>query len=401
MDAGRKTTRAMTAMTFASVLKNLIYQRRDVLYALTPPSGFLHRTEQKNELVMELTPILMGSAVTGVFVYGNPGTGKTGLILDLLTELGDEARNNEVGLKTAYVNCSENRTETVILLEALRQLNTDKSYPKMGWNRSKVLDEFTKVIKGIGGQVLIVLDEVDYVLKEEGDDILYRLSRINDMGGTSVSSLLISNDVRVSDYIKPRTASTFGRIKVIFSPYTADELKDILADRAKVAFKKGAVGLPVVKKIAEIEASRDGDARKAMELLDNCAKIAIAKKRKSITLDLVDEADAALERDQMLHVISSLTQQQKLVYLSILRQEKDMMGGQDAYNLYLETCKSYNIKPLSERRVRSFVVKLKELGLIESEVGWLADLQKKTRKIHVTLESALRNKAVKLLRDSI
>jgi len=398
MDAGRKTTKAMT---FASVLKNQIYQRRDALYALTPPSGFLHRTEQKNELVMELTPILMGSAVTGVFVYGNPGTGKTGLILDLLAELEDEAHKNQVGLATAYVNCSENRTETVILLEVLRQLNPDKSYPKMGWNRSKVIDEFTDAIKKSGGQVLIVLDEVDYVLKEEGDDILYRLGRINDASGASVSSLLISNDVRVSDYIKPRTASTFGRVKVIFSPYTADELKDILSDRAQAAFKSSVVGPSVIQKIAEIEASRDGDARKAMELLDNCAKIAIAKKRKNITLDLVDEADAFLERDQMLHVISSLTQQQKLVCLSILKQEKDMMGGQDAYYLYLEVCKSYNIKPLSERRVRSFVVNLKELGLIESEVGWLADLKKKTRKIHVTLEPALRNKAVKLLRDSL
>lgn len=398
MAQGRKTRKAMT---FASVLKNPIYQKRDVLYALTPPSGFLHRTEQKNELVMELTPILMGSAVTGVFVYGNPGTGKTGLILDLLAELEDEANNNDVELKTAYVNCSENRTETVILLEVLNQLNPERTYPKMGWNRSKVVDEFTKVLKSLDCQVLIVLDEVDYVLKEEGDDILYRLSRINNHTGASVSSLLISNDVRVSDYIKPRTASTFGRVKVIFSPYTAVELNDILTERAKLAFKKGAVGKAVVKKISEIEATRDGDARKAMELLDNCAKIAVAKRRKSITLDLVDEADAILERDQMLNVISSLTQQQKLVYLSILKHEKDMLCGQDAYRLYLETSKSYNIKPLSERRVRSFVVKLKELGLIESEVGWLADLKKKTRKIQVTLEATLRNKAIKLLRDSI
>ena len=37
-----------------------------------------------NELIMELAPILMKSPVTTVFVYGNPGTGKTALILELL-----------------------------------------------------------------------------------------------------------------------------------------------------------------------------------------------------------------------------------------------------------------------------------------------------------------------------
>ena len=69
------------AMTFASVLKNPIYNDRGILYSIEPPTGFLHRTAQKNDLIVELAPILMGSAVNCVFVFGNPGTGKTGLIL--------------------------------------------------------------------------------------------------------------------------------------------------------------------------------------------------------------------------------------------------------------------------------------------------------------------------------
>ncbi|MBI4149941.1 AAA family ATPase [Candidatus Woesearchaeota archaeon] len=403
VEKSESTSKATTSkeMTFASVLKNPIYQRRDVLYALTPPTGFLHRTEQKNELVMELAPILMGNAVSSVFVYGNPGTGKTGLILELIKELEEEAKKNDINLKTAYVNCSENRTETVILLEVLNQLAQDKEYPKMGWNRAKAIDEFNKVLDELQCHVLVVLDEVDYVLKEAGDDILYRLSRINGDIKSQVSSIMISNDVRVSDYIKPRTQSTIGRVKVIFAPYNAEELMDILKERARFAFKEGVVSEPVLKKIAEIEATRDGDARKALELLDNCAKGAIAKKRTKITLDLVDEADANLERDQMLNVIASLTQHQKLAYLAILNNQKKIMGGMDVYKLYLETCESYNIEPLTERRVRSFVVNLNETGLIQSEVGWLSDLKKKTRKIEVTLDTALKNKAIKLIRDSI
>ncbi len=398
VEKSEPSSKATTQMTFASVLKNPIYQRRDVLYALTPPTGFLHRTAQKNELVMELAPILMGNAVSSVFVYGNPGTGKTGMVLELMKELGEEAEKNGIRLKTAYVNCSENRTETVILLEAMSRL-TGRDYPKMGWNRAKVVEEFTKVLEELACHVLIVLDEIDYVLKESGDDVLYRLSRLHTKA--PVSNIIISNDVRVSDYIKPRTQSTVGRVKVIFAPYNAEELRDILKERARFAFKEGVVSEPVLQKIAEIEATRDGDARKALELLDNCAKSAITKKRAKITLDLVDEADANLERDQMLNVIASLTQQQKLVYLSILNNQKKIMGGMDVHKLYLETCESYNLKPLTERRVRSFVVSLSDLGLIRSEVGWLSDLKKKTRKIEVTLDGALRSKAIKLIRDSI
>ncbi len=63
-----------------------------MIYALNPPSGLLHRTEQKNELIMELAPILMNSAVSCIFVYGNPGTGKTSLILELSEKLSHEAK---------------------------------------------------------------------------------------------------------------------------------------------------------------------------------------------------------------------------------------------------------------------------------------------------------------------
>jgi len=271
----------------------------------------------------------------------------------------------------------------------------------MGWTRARAIDEFNKLLNGEKLHLLVILDEVDYVLKEGEDDILYRLSRINNDVKTKVSSLVISNDIRVADYMKPRTQSTFGRVKVIFSPYTSDELFDILKERAKLAFKPGVVADAVIKKVAEIEGQRSGDARKAMELLDSCAKIAIAKKRNKITLDLVEEADRNLERDQVLNVVATLTKQQKLVYLAILKNQDSIMAGSDIFKLYLEECESYNQKPVSERMVRSFIINMTELGLIQSEVGWLETARKKTRKVTVNLDKALKNKAIKLLRDSI
>ncbi|HLC46574.1 MAG TPA: AAA family ATPase [Candidatus Nanoarchaeia archaeon] len=388
-------------MTFATVLKSQIYKDRNVLYALEPPTGFLHRTAQKNDLIVELAPILMGSAVNCLFVFGNPGTGKTGLTLDLMNQLKEEAKKQGVELISAYVNCSENRTEPAILLALMSQLDISREYPRMGWTKAKTIAEFSMLLNKIKNNVLIILDEIDYVLKESGDDILYRLSRINNDVDSKVSTILISNDIRVADYLKPRTQSTIGRVKVIFSPYASDELADILRERSRFAFKQDTVADAVISKIAEIEAQRDGDARKALELLDSCAKIAIAKKRSKITLDLVDEADQMLERDHTLNTISTLTEHQKLTYLSILQYEGTIISGTDVFKHYRELCESYNIKPLSERRCRTIVINLTELGLVDSEVGWLEDARKKARKIIINLDDALRNKAIKLIRDSL
>jgi len=238
-------------------------------------------------------------------------------------------------------------------------------------------------------------------LRESGDDILYRLSRINGKVKPGVSTIIISNDIKVYDYIKPRTQSAFGRVKVVFSPYNEDELHDILQDRVKYAFKQGVVSGPVIRKIAEIEGSRSGDARRALELVDSCAKLAIAKKRDKITLDLVSSADKELESDNVLNTIASLTQHQKILFLAILKlRQKDLVGSR-VFKKYKEICNSYNVKPLSDRRVRSFVVNLGELGLIKSEVKWLKTMKKKSRKITVDIDKGVKKKAKKMLRDSI
>jgi cell division control protein 6 len=352
---------------------------------------------------MELAPVLMNSPVACIFVYGNPGTGKSALLLDLVGEITDEARKRKLDLTTAYVNCSENRTETSILLSVMSQVNPEKEYPKMGWNRAKTLDEFGKVMNKEAKNVLIILDEVDYALRESGDDILYRLSRINDQVKSKVSTIIISNDVRVSDYIKPRTQSAFGRIKIIFSPYNSNELFDIMRERIKFAFQKDTISDNVIRKIAEIEAGRGGDARKALELVDACAKIAVAKKKGRITIDLVEEADKSVEENSVLNIIASLPKHQKILYLAVLKNEKNEleMDGGEVYRNYLELCESNNVEPLTERRIRTFLVNLKEVSLLEAEVGWLKTTKKKARKITVNLDKALRTKAEKLLRSSI
>ena len=389
------------AVTFASVLQNPVYKDRDVLYALVPPTGLLHRTEQKNELIMELAPILMDSAVSCVFVYGNPGTGKTAVITQLMKELSDEAKKRKVNLKRAYVNCSENRTETTILVDILSHLNPSKTYPRVGWTRAKALSEFAKITDDLKTNIIVVLDEVDYALKESGDDILYRLSRINDKVKSRVSTILISNDVRVADYIKPRTQSTIGRVRVVFSPYTAEELHDIIRDRVKYAFNKDVVSDQVIQKVAEIESSRGGDARKALELIDSCAKIAISKNSKKVTLDLVDAADKTLEKDTIFNRVATLTKHQKLLFLAMVKSNKNELDGGKVYKMYKEACEKQNVTPLSVRSIRTFLVNFSELGLIRSEVTWLRNLRKKSRTITLDMDVATRKKLRKVIRDSI
>lgn len=389
----------MKKLTFEKVLKKTIYRDRNALYELVPKEGLIGRVNERNELVMELAPILINSPVASIFVYGTPGTGKTALTLEICNELMREARKKEISLKTVYINCSENRTEFSILLEILSQLSSTE-IPKLGWSTKKVLTEIRTSLAQKNTNMLVVLDEIDYALKESGDDILYKLSRINNNLTSKVSSIVISNDLRVYDYLSPRTQSSFGRIKIIFSPYTAGELKAILANRAARAFQQKTVSFAAIEKIAEIEAERGGDARKALELLDSCGKISLAKGRMNITLDMVSEADNNLEHDTLTKTLSGLTKHQKILYLTILKTRGEIIGP-EVFRNYIKACHSFKVKPLSERRIRTFLIYFNELGLIHSEVGWVNTLNKKSRSITLPMEEAVKIKIRKKVRDGI
>lgn len=385
-------------LTFENVLKKTIYKDRNALYELVPKQGMVGRIDERNEIIMELAPILLNSPVSSIFVYGTPGTGKTALTLEIANELRKEAKKKKLDLRIVYINCSENRTEYSILLELLTNLTTVE-IPKLGWSTKRVTSEIKKIMNK-NTNVLVVLDEVDYVLKESGDEILYKLSRINSNIDSKISSLVISNDLRVYDYLSPRTQSSFGRIKIIFSPYTSEELADILKDRAKRAFLPSTISKPVISRIAEIESERGGDARKALELMDSCAKIAITKSKQKITLDMVSGADKNLEQDHLVKTLVGLTKHQKILFLTLLKTKGETTGSQVFMN-YMKECKSFKVTSLSERRIRTFLIYFNELGLIHSEVGWVTKLKRKARKIVLKIDDAVKTKLRKKIRDSI
>jgi len=58
-----------------------------------------------------------------------------------------------------------------------RQFNKD--VPMTGWPTDQVYSEFIEALNAQGGSVIIILDELDKLVRKSGDDVLYNLSRIN------------------------------------------------------------------------------------------------------------------------------------------------------------------------------------------------------------------------------
>ena len=69
----------------------------------------------------------------------------------------------------------------------------------------------------MGGVHVIVLDEIDHLVKKSGDDLLYNLTNLNaDLNNARSCVIGISNDLTFTDYLDPRVRSRLGQEDVVF-----------------------------------------------------------------------------------------------------------------------------------------------------------------------------------------
>jgi cell division control protein 6 len=230
------------------------------------------------------------------------------------------------------------------------------------------------MIEKQGGVTVIILDEVD---KLKGDEALYNLSRINsDLKNSKISIVGLSNDLKFTEFLDPRVKSSLGEENMIFPPYDAGELKDILNQRVDIALRIGCVEEDVVPLCSALAAQEHGDARRALDLLRMSAELAERSKSPRITKKHVRMAQSKIEIDRIIEVVRTLPTQSKLILLAILLQEQynkkmDTKGAittGEVYEIYKELSKKTRTDKLTQRRIADLVSELDMLGVITARV---------------------------------
>ncbi len=217
--------------------------------------------------------------------------------------------------------------------------------------------------------VIIVMDEIDYMVKKEDDEILYRLTRANEeLGSSGISIVGITNDIKFVEALDARVRSSLGEEEIIFPPYNAQQLRDILIERARLAFRPGAVGDDVISLCAALAAREHGDARRALDLLRVAGEIADREGSDKVLEDHVYRARNEIERDRASEIILTLPIHGKLILYSIV---KILEGGGEAttgeiYLTYRDMVKSYGLDPVTQRRASDIISELDMVGLISA-----------------------------------
>ncbi len=345
-----------------------IFQSRDVLRPTYTPSNLPHREEQINGLASILVPALRGETPSNVLIYGKTGTGKTAVAKYVGKEL-EEAGTEDRKCSVIYINCEVVDTQYRILAHLARHF--DKEIPMTGWPTDQVYSEFRNALDEEKKVVVIMLDEVDKLVRK-GDDILYNLSRVNsDLIRSKVSIIGISNDLKFTEFLDPRVKSSLGEDEIIFPPYDAEQIKDILEQRASLSFSPGALQESVIPLCSAFAAQEHGDARKALDLLRISGELAERSRSVVVSEEHVRAARDKIEQDRVEEVIKTLPTQSKLVLYSIVLLEEQGVRNittSAVYNMYKQLCPLVETDYLTHRRITDLIAELDMLGILHTVV---------------------------------
>jgi len=389
------------------IKKESLFKNKAALQSSYHPEEIMHRDEQISYIAKVLAPALRMERPSNLFIYGKTGSGKTLTVQATIKQIQDIAARELIPIKFIYINCKLKKvadTEYRLIAEMTRLFG--RNIPPTGLPTDEVYNIFYKTIEQEKQIVILVLDEIDQLVKKIGDEVIYNLTRINtEFKNAQVSLLGISNDIMFADNLDPRAKSSLSEEELVFPSYNALQIQDILKKRSVEAIKEGILDEGVLAKCAAYAAREHGDARRALELLRVAVELAERKGAQKITIKELDEAEDKIEKDRVLDIVTTQPKQFQLVLYAILliyeqkKQENVIFTG-EIYLLYKELCLKTNLRPLTQRRVSDVIAEFDLLGMINAKVISKGRYGR-TREVSVVTNDVLNSKIKSLLEGAL
>ncbi|MCW3995681.1 MAG: orc1/cdc6 family replication initiation protein [Candidatus Bathyarchaeota archaeon] len=364
-----------------------LFKDREVLRHDYIPEKLPHREDQIRLLGATVAPVLRDARCSNVFIYGKTGTGKTAVAKFVLSHLEAKAKEYGANVRFCYINCRMTGSEYRVFASLSQSVGL--SIPFTGLSVGEVFDRFRSGLDSYRINFIIVLDEVDALIKDRGDAFMYELTRINEtLSKSKVSIIGISNDLRLKEFLDPRVFSSLSEEELVFRPYDAGELRNILLERSKLSFQEGVLSESALSICSALAAAEHGDARRALDLLRVAGEVAERENAKLITEEHVRQAEKHIEHNRVIEALKNLTLHSKLVLLSVYHLNKPSATTGEIYDVYNELCGEFGAGLLTQRRLGTLINELDSMGLVNAKVVSMGRYGR-TKKIRLEISRSL------------
>ena len=339
------------------------------------PKELVCRQIYQNQLAARFSSIDKPESSCRAVITGPVGSGKTVLVKTFCRDLQRHLVNRRT-IIVAHVNCRNASTSTRVVQRILHAI--DPGHPDRGLSIGELLLSLRKLTRRNSSHLIVILDEVDHMLRKSGDDILYQLLRIDeDQEGKGTLSLILISQEQILDVLETAVISRMGKTNLIKIPsYNEDELHSIALQRAELALVKGSYTEEIIRLIAQ-KSAPIGDARLAIELLKAAAEACEIRQddhtEREISVDDVHAKDEILAVDMVSEIdaIDGLRTHAMLVLLAIcrrLKKDSSMTTG-DVESLYAVVCEEYEENMKSHTTLWKYLKELENRQLIKTRIS--------------------------------
>lgn len=324
-----------------------IFKNEEILSPEYLPDILPHREQQIKQLADNLLPASKGRKPQNTFLFGGPGIGKTASVKYVFREFEEYS-----GIKTIYLNCWDYNTALAVLSEITIRLGYLSQ--RRGWAKDEVVSRFVEALKKLNKGLIVCLDEVDQLVYKD-QSALYDLLRINQYVNTPVGLIFISNNPHVFADLEPRIRSSLAIDEIEFKPYSLEEMKNILKERAKFglfSLEEGVLAL-----VSNRAVQKGGDVRIGLECLLKAGRLAEQEGADKMKVEHVKKILKEVQPVKPNIIKENVNEVEKTI-LDIL--ENGEMGFTDLYKKYSQLVE----KPLTIRMFREYVNHLMELNMV-------------------------------------
>jgi archaeal cell division control protein 6 len=372
-------------------LQHSIFRNESVLVPEYVPSSTPHRADQMKTLEAYFQGVVEYSSrmSQNVMLCGPNGTGKTMMSKKLGAALEQKAMLYGNRVKFFHVNCRIDRSLQAILTKGLRFLGHD--YPSRGFGFEELLESFLDALNQDRVHIVVAFDEVDALVTSDPSS-LYTITRLREVSRESqvFSSLLVSKTL---DYLKAVDLSTLSSLQwneISLSPYSDEQLYDILCSRSQDAFNDGCVEDDSLQLAAEI-ASVYGDARYALDLIYRAGRVAEMADSSTVMPEHVRRAKASLPPQFKKEELTYLGRHQRLILMSISnllkKSESAYVTIGEVEKSYDALCEDMGLAANHHTQLWNDVNELSRKGIIETQISGKG-MRGRTTMIGLSLVSA-------------
>jgi len=237
----------------------------------------------------------------------------------------------------------------------------------------EMLRQLVKYLRDEDRYLLITMDEIGYFCKHSREQLVYNLTRLNELTipkpSRVIGVMFIARDLSFHERLDPSELSTLGRLIVQFPRYSEQQIKDILEVRVDEAFKPGRVSDDLLDFVSDVTARPpiNGDLRVALDLLLYSGMLAEREGYDKVLPEHVRRVFGETHPSITTEDILYLSDAGKMILLGMVRALKtgrvSYVGLREIREDYLVVCEEYGVDPVEE--VEEEVQELIDRGIVD------------------------------------